>query len=117
MSVRVVFQLIASSALLFATLASAAPAYVTCEFTYKGKPEVRKFTLNEDTGKVSIFYPETAESQTLQAAFTAENVIFETYSERYAIIRTSLTGIRQAKLDGKIEQVQCRLETPPKRAF
>lgn len=97
--------------------ASTGLAYVTCQFSHQGKPEVRKFTLNEALGKVTIYYPETAESQTVQAGFSAEIVVFETYVDRYAINRTSLVGVRQAKLDGHLEKVQCQIETPAKRAF
>lgn len=111
-------RIAASLAMLaLSTQAHAAPAYVTCQFTYQGKPEVRKFTLNEEQGKVAIYYPETAESQTVEATFTPDTVVFETYPERYGINRASLIGLRMAKVDGKIERVQCQLEATPKRAF
>lgn len=108
---------IAASAAFSAAQALTAPIYITCQFGVPGKPEVRRFTLNEEQGRVSIFYPETAESQTVQAGFSLDAVTFETYVDRYIIGRTSLVGLRQAKLDGKIEQAKCRIETPEKRAF
>jgi hypothetical protein len=97
--------------------AVAKPIYLTCDFTYKGKPQPRKFTFDEDRGRATIFYPETAESQTLVAQFTDQTVLFETYVDRYGINRTSLVGVRQDKLDGAIDKAQCRIVEPEGRAF
>ena len=79
MKLRHALKAVILSATVLAGPANAALVYVTCQFTSQGKPEVRKFTLNEEIGKVSIFYPETAESQTVEAGFTSDTVIFETY--------------------------------------
>lgn len=108
---------LAGSLLAIASPAWADPVYLTCDFTYQGKPQPRKFTVSESRGSVAIFYPETAEIQTLPARFSEKTVLFETYVDRYGINRTSLVAIRQAKLDGKMDQAQCRIVTPEKRAF
>lgn len=108
-----------SSALFFAIsgAALAKPVYLTCDFMRDGQPQPRKFTLDEDRGTAVMYWPETAESLTLSAQFTDTIVLFEIYTERYGINRTSLVGVRQAKIDDSIEQAQCRIETPTNRAF
>lgn len=93
------------------------PAYLTCDFQSKGKPQPRKFTLDEDRGTVVIFYPETTEAQTLSARFMDDMVLFETYVDRYAITRTTLVGVRQSKLDQAIDKAPCQIDAPTGRAF
>lgn len=102
---------------LVATEALAKPAYLTCDFQSKGKPQPRKFTLDEERGTVVIFYPETMEAQTLSARFTDDVVLFETYVDRYAVTRTTLVGVRQSKLDQAIDKAPCRIDAPTGRAF
>ena len=114
---RIFLPLATFAAALSPAVAQATPVYLTCDFTYEGKPQPRKFTLDEGRGTATIFYPETTESQTLDAHFSDLTVLFETYVDRYGINRASLVGFRQAKLDNVIDQAQCRIETTPKRAF
>lgn len=103
--------------LFFASPAYAAPVYLTCPMQPNGKPSPIDVTVDEATGTAAVFVRENGRTHQMRAAFTQEEVTFQTDMISYKLSRVSLTLTRSVPLINRYETVVCSLSAPVKRAF
>jgi hypothetical protein len=100
--------------------AFARPVYLSCVIPDHGVPEYFNMTVDEDAGRVSLFYPRTGTSWTSSAIFSPDRVVF---SDRVLMIDSTLNRISLAYTEtrhvgGTLSTIgRCKLQAPPKRAF
>lgn len=98
-------------------VAHAAPVYLSCNIPNQGNDFTVDATLNEAEGTVSLFMPSTDNRETLQGTFTPDKVLFSNRMMSYTLSRVDLSLVRVVPLLKSRETGQCRVQTPPQRAF
>lgn len=103
---------------LFSSAASAAPAYLLCEFGTGGQAFPVEVTADEAAGTVALYMPTTGNREQLTGTFSAEKVLFSNRQVSYALSRVEpLVIVRVVPLIKSTERGRCQVKTPPKRAF
>lgn len=114
---KVIKPILAVSGLLACSAAYAAPVYLTCPIQPNDKPSPIDITLDEQAGTATVPVRENGRTHQMRAAFTQNEVTFQTNMVSYRLSRVSLALTRSVPSINRIETVVCSLAPPLKRAF
>lgn len=114
---RLSTPIIALFGLMVSTSAYASPVYLTCPMQPNGTPSPIDITLDEAAGTATVFVRENGRTHQMRAAFTQDEVTFQTSAVSYKLSRVSLTLVRSVPAINRFETVVCSFAPPVKRAF
>lgn len=97
--------------------AYAAPVHLTCPMQPNDKPSPIDLTVDEAAGTATVYVRENGRTHQMRAAFTRDEVVFQTNMVSYTLSRVSLTLTRNIPLINRFETAVCELAPPVKRAF
>lgn len=102
---------------LAAVPAMATPTYLKCTFPGSQGPWPVEITADEAMLVVTLFMPNSGNSQRLAAAFGVDQVRFASREMSYVLSRTDLSIVRTTPILNEVVRGDCQVATPPKRAF
>lgn len=114
---RLSTPIVALFGLMASTSAYASPVYLTCPMQPNGTPSPIDITLDEAVGTATVFVRENGRTHQMRAAFTQDEVTFQTSAVSYKLSRVSLTLVRSVPAINRLETVVCSFAPPVKRAF
>ena len=114
---RMLKPIVAAFAFLSAPSAHASPVYLTCPMEPNGRPSPIDITVDEAAGTATVLVRENGRTHQMRAAFTQNEVTFQTDMVSYKLSRVSLTLTRSVPSINRFETVVCSLAAQVKRAF